>query len=305
MNTPSLEDLDREIARLATLLTERDQLMPRRTTLQAAITKADAELASLTRLAGRATATGPARLLASLRGGRADAAAAGVRLPAAREELAALRAQLDDLGARLDEARSTPSAYAAALAAKEKHLRDTGHPTGERLSELAGLRGDLVAELARLQRAEIAAGKAAEGFRRADELLGSAGKWSAYDTFMGGGAFSSHVKHQRVESADDYVAAAQHQVDVMRHELGDDREAAPISLEINGTTKFLDVMFDNIFTDLAVRSRINRGQKEIVEAFLRVREVRAALTARTAEVRTRLREIETERDGLLVNPSGP
>ncbi|MEV0896009.1 hypothetical protein [Actinoplanes sp. NPDC049802] len=298
---PSLQDLDREIAHLATLLAERERLLSRRMALQAAIAKAGAEVEQLTRAAART------RFLASLRGRGPDAVAAAERLPAAERDLATLRGQLDDLGARLDAAQLAPSAYAEALAAKERHLRETGGPSGRRLSDLAEERSELVASLARLQRAEIAAGQALEGFRHAAGLLGSAGNWSAYDTFLGGGVFSSHVKHMRVEDADGYVAAAQHQLKVMRQELGDDGEAAPIaaSLRVDGTTRFLDVMFDNIFTDLAVGGRINRSREEVEQAVLRVREVRMALTARTAEVRSRLREIEKERESLLVAPTTP
>jgi hypothetical protein len=129
-----------------------------------------------------------------------------------------------------------------------------------------------------------------------EECLGSAGNWSTYDTWFGGGTISSYVKHDRLDKA--YVAArmADESLAALRRELADAGGAGAVvpSLDIDGLTRFIDVWFDDIFTDISVSSRISdakestrSAQHGVAAAELSLRDRREALLARADDLNRR------------------
>jgi len=67
---------------------------------------------------------------------------------------------------------------------------------------------------------------------------------------------SSSFKHDRLDQAARPAAYADRCLAVLRTELADVGIVRPVGrIGVDGGTRFLDVWFDNIFTDLAVRDR--------------------------------------------------
>ncbi|MBG0567981.1 hypothetical protein [Actinoplanes aureus] len=313
MDAPE-EDLDAKIARLAAALREREQLGPRRAGITAAITQVTGELNELrSRLAaeeqdvGRLEGFSVGRVLATLRGvhGRSlekelgEAEQARERVAEAHNRLDVLHSQLAQVTARLEATSTAPATYAAALAERERRLREAGDGPGRRLAGLAAEREEVRADLHRLQWLASIAGRAAEALREANELLESADGWSSVDTFLGGGAVSSHVKHERMDEAAGHLAGAERLLRALRDELGAGDLGTPAGPEVGDTTRLVDVFFDNIFTDLDVRSRIDEGLAQVGRAAVRVRDLRTSLAAQLSERRAELRTIEAERAKLL------
>src|SRR5262249_41950619 len=153
----------------------------------------------------------------------------------------------------------------AALDAKERYLRQSADPRGGDLLRLAQERGRLAGELRETTEALQAAQAALDALAQVTDRLGSAENWSTYDTWFGGGAIASSVKHSRLDEAANAAAAADRRLAVLRTELavvGDPGLTAP-QLAIGGGTRFADVWFDNIFTDLAVGERIRQAQQNV------------------------------------------
>ncbi|MFC7534466.1 hypothetical protein [Actinoplanes sp. GCM10030250] len=310
------EPLDARIARLAAALRDREQLEPRRAGLVAAITRVTDELAALRREQAaeqrhvdRLEGFSVDRVLTTLRGThgsaldreRAEAEQARSRTADAQRRLDSLTAELAAVKARLAATSTAPATYAAAIAEKERQLRESGHASGTRLTELAVERDAVRSDLQRLQRAAKAAARAAEALRAANEYLASAGTWSIADTFLSGGVLSSYVKHERMDEASAHLAGAERQLDALRKELGDRGAVSALGTGpgVDETTRFFDVWLDNIFTDLSVRGRIDAGRERIARVAVQVRDVRTSLNSRIASVRARLRYIEGERERLL------
>ena len=249
------------------------------------------------------------RLVASLRGARddslarerAEAEAARYRVAEVSARLDAAHSEYDAARARLDQLARAPARYAAALDDWERHLRESGDPRGARLGELATERGQLTGELKELTEALTAAGRADSALAMVEAKLGSASSWSTYDTFFGGGAIASSIKHSRLDEAAQLAAVADRRLAVLRTELADvpGMPSATAHLAIDGSTRFFDVWFDNIFTDMAVRDRINTARRNVDQARLRVADVQSRLRHRTAVAGKRLKEIEAERRTLL------
>lgn len=250
------------------------------------------------------------RVLASLRGSRdetlererAEADAARYRVAEAESRLDALRREQSAAQARLHQLAAAPGDYAAALDAKEHHLRQSGDQRRSRLLALAEERGRLTGEIHEATEALRAAHAATEALSRVRETLGSADGWSTFDTFVGGGLLTSAIKHSRLDEAAQEAARADRSLAVLRTELADVPGAALTApqLAIGALTRFVDVWLDNIFTDLAVRDRIEQAQENVGRSTQLVHDVRSRLERRTAQARARLAAIESERHALLM-----
>lgn len=249
------------------------------------------------------------RVLASLRGARddrlarerAEAEAAGYRLAEARARFHALRREYDTARARLIQLATAPQTYAAVLEEKERHLAASGDPRGARLLELADERGRLTGELREVTEAQHAARLARDALAEVRQELDGASGWSTYDTFLGGGAFSSAMKHSRLDSAAQAAARADRCLAVLRTELADVPSLALTApqLAVTGLTRFVDVWFDNIFTDLAVRDQIKQAERNVERSMRLVDEIRGRLEQRASRTRGELARIEAERSDLL------
>lgn len=251
------------------------------------------------------------RVVAGLRGAgrredrlareRAEADAARFRVAEAEQRLAAIAGELARAEARWSELAGAPAGFAAALNDKEAWVRAAGGPLADQLMRVAQERGRLEAELRELAEAVQAAGQAARALEAVAEKLGSADSWSAYDTFFGGGVISSSFKHDRLDQAARLAAYADRCLAVLRTELADVGIVRPVGrIEVGAGTRFLDVWFDNLFTDLAVRDHIKRAQANVADTRGRVADVQRQLASRTEAARQRRAALDRARQDLLV-----
>lgn len=231
---------------------------------------------------------------------RAEADAARYRLTEALAGLDAVRADYVAVRARLDQLATAPSTYAAVLDEKERYLSDSADPRGVRLLELAAERGRLTGELHGLGEALPAALTAQTALSQVETKLGSASGWSTYDTFFGGGAISSAVKHSRLDEAARAVAYADHALLCFAPSWPRRRGGAHRPAAGRGWPDQVSrCWFDNVFTDFAVRDRIKRAQQDVVGSMRLVAKVQGQLQRRAADAQARLAAIEAERRALL------
>jgi len=166
---------------------------------------------------------------------------------------------------------------------------------------MAEQRGRLEAENREIDEALRAATDAVQALWVATERLGSAGNWSTYDTWLGGGVIGSMVKHDRLDQAQQAASYAESRLAVLRSELADvgvGPEVAP-SLSLDRTTRFVDIWFDNIVTDLAVGSRITKAKETVSSAGRAVNSVAQRLHDRRAALTTELDALDARREALL------
>ncbi|WP_345506246.1 hypothetical protein [Terrabacter aeriphilus] len=227
------------------------------------------------------------------------------RLEEARRDLAereAVQARLATSRASLDRARSEHQRLLDALTTEQRDVERLEHAEAgyEAAREaVAASGGDVddadaaaaVEELSRrrelreVEQARAAGWSALQGLVAARQKLDSADSWSAWDTFGGGGMVSSALKHERLDETRQLLRRAGDLLVHFSREL-DDVGVAGVELpEFDGLTRGLDIWFDNVFTDLAVRDRIKRAQRELATALAQVERVVADLDARALELR--------------------
>ncbi len=312
------DDIEERLAKAAEALREHEVTNQRCADLRARCQELDTELDELrarhadevkdVELLERLSLT---RVLVSLRGNRNDALARErAEADAARYRVAEAQARRDAVQREYLAAqhrRSTlvgaPETYREALNDKELHLSGSDDQVGRQLLEIADERGRLHAEMREMAEALQAAGNARHALAEVQKQLGKASDWSTYDTFFGGGALSSVMKHDRLDDAAKAAAHADRCLAVLRTELADvpDLPVTAPELAVDGLTRFVDVWFDNIFTDLAVGDRIKKAKRSVARCLQLVDEVENRLRQRSARAGTALTGLEQRRRGLLTH----
>ena len=144
-------------------------------------------------------------------------------------------------------------------------------------------------QLREIVEAQQACEAALTSLGEAQRKVDSARAWGTYDTWLGGGLFSSLVKHDRIDDAEGYMHAVDDALTRLRRELADvHMDGAVIGgVGVTEFTRTLDVWFDNFFSDLAVQSRLNDADHRLNAIGQALVAVRGALHERSMEVSAR------------------
>jgi hypothetical protein len=204
------------------------------------------------------------------------------------------------LRSRRDHQRSlaqAPQQYDLALTAKEELLERAGGPAATELLSLADEGGRLTGELAELAEAEQSAQAALAALQAVQDSLSSASGWNTFDEF-GGGMLASMEKHAKLDQAANLAAAADRQLATLRTELTAVGQLAP-QLTAGSGTRFVDICFNSIFTDMAFSSHIGQAEGNTAQAVETVSGVQQRLQDQRSRAERRLEQIAERRQQLL------
>lgn len=251
----------------------------------------------------------PTRIWAGLTGRRdtdldretAERDAARYALAEVQARLATARWEADAIAEQARALWDAEARYRNALAAKDAWVREHDAASAQRLTALAEERGRLEAEDRELAEAHAAGSRARERLLEADRLLGSAGTWSAWDTFGGGGIATDVMKYSRMDEATAHLRQADEALRSFSRELADVQMASVRGVEVGEMTRMFDVWFDNIFSDWAVRDRIRDAAERTSGAIAAVDEALLDVAARGRLVQARVAEIAAEQERLLLD----
>ncbi|MFJ7735529.1 hypothetical protein ACIQ2D_04210 [Lysinibacillus sp. NPDC097287] len=100
---------------------------------------------------------------------------------------------------------------------------------------------------------------------KAAASLHSAGSYSTWDTFFGGGLLATHLKHDSLDKSESYLHNAQIALQRFQNELLDVQNMSTESLhvETDGFVKFADYFFDDIFSAWSVHSKISTAREQV------------------------------------------
>ena len=249
------------------------------------------------------------RILAGLRGRRdtdldrerSEAQAAQYAAAEAEARRAAADREVTDLVVRINALGDLGARREALLAQREAEVAadPASAVAAGRLTELAAALGTHEAELEQLDEAGAAAHHALGALHQAAEHLGSAGSWSTYDTFFGGGMVSDMMKYDRLDRAGQVIRQADAALGHLATELADVGLHAVGGIQVDQMTQFFDVWFDNIFSDWAVRDRIRQASDKVHTATVGVGETLEVLVRRRDVAVEDLSRLRAEREELL------
>jgi hypothetical protein len=232
---------------------------------------------------------------------RAEEVAARYALQTATAHLHAVEARREVVERRLAQLGDTAARREAATEAHARALSAGGHPRPAGLEAVLDELAEARAEAADLAEAREAGIRAATSLDAALRQLGSADSWSAHDTWFGGGWVSSALKHERIDGAGRLVAQAQEALVDLARELDDVKGLTGLQadLGISPTARTFDVWFDNVFSDLSVRSSIKESLARVETASETVRDAMQRLLVRSVALDARIEELTARRDALL------
>ncbi|WEK13266.1 MAG: hypothetical protein P0Y48_12510 [Candidatus Microbacterium phytovorans] len=263
------------------------------------------ELADVRRLDG----ISPTRLWATLRGNaeeqraveQAEADAAARALAAAQARLAHARDDADRLRREREELGDVEVAYRAALARYEAALTASDAPQAAELAHLSRQLGELAAESREIDEAAQALHAARVALADALQKLDSAGGWSTYDTFFGGGMITDLMKHSRIDEATASLTQVNRALERLSVELADIDAPALRGVEISQTLAVFDVLFDNVFADWMVRERISQARDGALALGDRLAQLAQYLGQRAADAAGVHAAVAAKREAILTS----
>ena len=317
MTTDDARRIQDELESALAAVAEHDRLSARVARARAAeapavdaVTRARAELDAEAQDVRRLESFSTARIWATLKGSR-DTDLDREQAERQVAEYAVARAEAWLLGCREETRRAETTRLALgdvterrrdALAAKERWLLSRPGPVGERLADIATDLAALAAERKETREAQAAGETAAGALAEARQVLGAAGDWATYDTFLGGGMFGDAMKYRRMDEAERLLRTVDATLRDLTTELADVGVNAVVAdLAVDGLTQTFDVWFDNIFSDWSVRDRIGRAARRTQDAARVVQEVRTRLAERERDLERRRHLLAEEREALLTD----
>ncbi len=239
-------------------------------------------------------ATDVERETAEREAARYAVAEAEARRDAMQRDRAAIESRMRELG-------DVEERYRRAMADKEAWVTANGSESAVALAELAERKGELAA-LDREAREAHAAGRAAHDLlSQAASLLGSAGSWSTWDAFGGGGLLTDMMKYDKVDRATETLRRADLALSAFSRELADVNLPQVQGVQVDSMMRTFDVWFDNIFSDMAVRSRIEDAARRVAQALRQVELALAALEQKGRDIARDTAGLDKRREELLLH----
>ena len=119
-----------------------------------------------------------------------------------------------------------------------------------------------------VEEAIAAANRVLMNLRQAETALSSAGSWGIWD-MLGGGMFTTWIKHSRIDDARTSLEEARRSLRSLRRELMDIDIPADFKIDIGDFLNFADYFFDGFVVDWMVQDRINTARRQVDEAIRR------------------------------------
>ena len=229
---------------------------------------------------------------------RREALAAKCQYEQARSDLDYLERKLSDLIREREGLLSAPSQLEDLWEEKAQLVKSMGGPRGERLVALDREQTELLHQQKELREAISAGENAKRLLGQVQDDLDSARSWGTWD-MLGGGLVATMAKHDRLDSAQSSIRAAQRALSDFRTELADVGRLEVPSIQIGEFATFADYFFDDIFSDWYVQSSIKKAQYGISEARMKLTAALRTLTAARQDLDERLAQLDRERENLL------
>lgn len=156
--------------------------------------------------------------------------------------------------------------------------------------------------LVETEEAKNAARRALSTAGSAMEHLGSAENWATFDVWTRGGIISHIAKYKHIDNAEEDFYRLNSQLQDLQKELADLNLTGVTNIDgIDSATRTVDFWFDNIFTDMNVRSRIRDDYDSMSELRDKISSIVYKLGNDITDIQNKLNELEQKKDDLLVN----
>lgn len=229
---------------------------------------------------------------------RREALAAKFQYDQARADLEYLENRLSDLIRERDGLICSPKKLEQLWREKSDLVKSMGGQRAARLIEVEQQLAALEGQQKELREA-ISAGESAKRLLgQVQDDLDAARGFGTWD-MLGGGLIATASKHERLDSAQSTIRAAQQALCDFRTELADVSDIRVPNIQIGPFATFMDYFFDDIFSDWYVQSSIRKAQDRVSEVHMKLTAALRTLNTAAGELATRRAPLAAERDELL------
>ncbi|SDW17621.1 hypothetical protein [Paenibacillus sp. CF384] len=229
---------------------------------------------------------------------RQQALQAALKLQEEKQRLADTQDELKRIGVTLAAFSSAEYDYQALMKAKEAALR-SGSFGSEELRKMEEQIAEQTLLVKEIKEAVTAGKRVMASLEDASDSLDKAENWGNWDLWGGGGAISTHIKHNHVDDAKGFIHQANHQLHDFRDELNDLNRSINIVIDISGTLKMADYWFDGLIADWIVQGRIQDSQQQTLDAIHNVRQVLKQLEAEYSKAEAARSGLATKRQSWI------
>ena len=231
---------------------------------------------------------------------RAEAYEAQERFDDARRRFEQAKADLDEARGRKDDLTINAIEEQAALDDKEQRLLETGDPRAERLRGIAAERDRQAVVLQETDDLVTSVGWSTRALDTLEHLLGGARQATLTDV-AGGGRLASKAKYEEIDAVNRAATYAEQCLARLADELRVYGERQPLNtgLEVDPTTRFLDIWFDSGHRDVQDFLQLMKTQQRLPRTRSLLQQIADDLRLRRTEIVEALDELTTERLRLL------
>lgn len=199
---------------------------------------------------------------------------------------------MEDLNTQLSKYRREQSKLKDSILEKKHQLRhdfSEGQLLAQQEREQQAL---LLRQKKELEEAILATMNVYGLAKRAKEEYEAAHSYATFDLF-GGGIVGDIAKYDRISNAANLVLKLKSASWLMNKEIGDVKQAGLENLdEFTQHMQAIDMFFDNIFTDISVRNRIQRNIDQLNSFIHQLDEIMQDLRSKQRKNNERIRELE-------------
>ena len=205
-----------------------------------------------------------------------------------------IRKQCGETQKLLQDVRYSDIEYEHILQEKERIILQQN---GE-LAELSEQQADLAIQLKEMKEAVQAGHYVLHDLEEARDHLHSARNWGTYD-MLGGGMISTHIKHNNIDEAMDYIHDAEASLRRFGKELQDVQQSLSIEIDIGNFLRFSDYFFDGFISDWMVQGRINETLSKVEDKLDEVKQLVRQLEKEYRMMESRLTDIKRRYESII------
>ncbi|UVI28898.1 hypothetical protein [Paenibacillus spongiae] len=225
---------------------------------------------------------------------RQQALSAALKLQEAKQTLADTQSDLRRFSDDLSHYRNAKREYDELLLEREAFLRSS-HSSTHALTEMEEQIGDQSILVKELHEAWTAGRRVLSSLEDASASLEKAENWGKWDMWANGGLVSTHIKHNHVDDAKQFIHNANHQLLNFRDELADVKRSIAIEVDISSMLKMADYWFDGLISDWIVQGRIRDAHDKVLDAIHRIRTIVNQLQTEHQSESASLQTMKTKR----------
>ncbi|KKC46674.1 hypothetical protein VE23_05330 [Paenibacillus sp. D9] len=230
---------------------------------------------------------------------RQEAAEALFRLKEAKEQLDRLQTELSEVGVRLAE-HIGPTRMLPVLKQKKEELVRLRLPqVKEELDRLDAELAGKTSLLAELREACSACSDLNGKLGQALSSFESASNWGTYD-MLGGGMISTHIKHRRMDEAQEALGAARSAARRLESELKDLGREEAYRIPVGSGARLGDYLLDGFLMDWFVQSKIAASRESTRELLGETRALYRSLDGDRTRQESELSALQRKRERLIL-----